>query len=394
MTKSFEQMLYLFGAASRGTEPKIAGKLNIEEIRKYAQEQGIWTVIYTLLFAICPEVIKYQNEFLQTISRCMTQKEFTLRVIQSLEKNGISCCMLKGAVVAELYTETDCRVSSDTDILINPEDEERLTAILQKLGYRVEKRAENDHHVKAYHPVGGLLEAHIQLYSHTTQRILFNGLDMYNEPFSTVQISGIPIKTLGVNDNLMYLTAHYIKHLTNSGGGVRQMMDLLLYLEAYKDEIDFERYENLLKQLRYEKLIQVVKTVGAKYWGFDYPIAEEELAEKVLKDSAEGGIFGFSTDTRFNFYDAYCSRRTDMSKYRYQLYKWSKSERSFFDKVFMPKKDLLDLGYTYAKNTILMPVAWVHHIIDVLRRRKSEKNVKNEPFEARMQMMRDLGMID
>jgi len=394
MTNSFEQMLYLFGAASRGTEPKLADKLNIEEIRKYAQEQGIWTVIYTPLLAVCPEAVKYQSEFLQTISRCMTQKEFTLRVIQTLEKNGISCCMLKGAVVAELYAETDCRVSSDTDILIDPKDEKKLIAILKKLGYRVEERAENDHHVKAYHPVGGLLEAHVQLYSHTTQRILFNGLDMYKEPFSTVQISGIPIKTLGVNDNLMYLTAHYIKHLTNSGGGVRQMMDLLLYLEAYKDEIDFERYENLLKQLRYEKLIQVVKTIGAKYWGFDYPVVEEEMAEKILTDSEDGGIFGFSAENRGNFYDVYCSKRTDMSKYRYHLFKWTKSERTLLERIFLPKHILISCGYSYAKHKLLIPVAWVHHIIDVLQRRKSEKKVKNEPFEARMQMMRDLGMID
>ena len=47
----------------------------------------------------------------------------------------------------------------------------------------------------------------------------------------------LSVQTDSMKDTLMYLTAHYIKHLINSGGGVRKMMDLLLYIEKNKDKI-------------------------------------------------------------------------------------------------------------------------------------------------------------
>ena len=51
MTKSFEQLLYLFAASSLGKDISFDEKLNVEEIRDYALQQGIWTVIYNKLYS-------------------------------------------------------------------------------------------------------------------------------------------------------------------------------------------------------------------------------------------------------------------------------------------------------------------------------------------------------
>lgn len=397
MTNHFKNMLYLFAANARGIKIQLDGELNIEEIRRLAIEQGIWTLVYPELAKIC-DASKYHMEFFALVSKAIAQKEFTLDVIKKLEEQGIPCCLLKGASVSGLYADSECRVSSDTDILIDPKDEEKLKKALVKMGYGVEERDTNDHHLKAFHKIGGLLEAHIMLYSKTSEKFLFNGLSMYSENWATMNINGYDYHILGVNDGLVYLTAHYIKHLINEGGGVRQMMDLLLYMEKYKEEIDFERYENLLKELSYDKLVLVIKTIGAKYFGFDYEIKNEDLAEKILIDSEEGGIFGFSTDTRKNFYDSYCEKRTTMSKYQHKLYMSVNSELSIFDKIFPSQKVLVGVyGIEYARNKWLLPVAWVHRTCIIISRKitgkkASQKQVSTE-FEDRMQLMQDLNMI-
>ena len=397
MTNNFKNMLYLFAASSRGIKAQVEGKLDIEEIRRLAKEQGIWTVVYPEL-AKFSDASKYQMEFFALVSKGIAQKEFTLGIIKKIEEKGIPCCLLKGASVAHLYHDPECRISSDTDILINPDDEEKLKNVLLELGYGVEKRMENDHHLKAYHKNGGLLEAHIMLYSKTSQKFLFNGLDMYSGLWATMNINGYDYHILGINDGLIYLTAHYIKHLVNEGGGVRQMMDLLLYMEKYRDEIDFESYEKILKELSYDKLLDVIKTIGAKYFGFNYEIKDEDLADKILTDSEMGGIFGFETDTRKNFYDSYCEKRTTMSKYQHKIYMSMNYEFSFFDKVFPQQKVLVNVyGIKYARNKWLLPVAWVHRNFKLVARKLFRKNERKKQdtaeFKERMQLMRDLNMI-
>ena len=394
MTQEFKTMLQLFGANANGAEVSLSGELNIEKIRELSLAQGIWTMVYPELGRF-RDATQYKPEFLMMVSKNMTQKAFTFSVIQKLEAAGITCCLLKGAGVESLYQHPECRVSSDVDVLIAPHEEERAKILLQELGYTVKERPKNHHHMIAYHPAGGILEVHVSLYDAATEKILFNGKRLCTEPWETIEIQGKPYHVLRLKDNLMYLTAHYIKHLVNSGGGVRQMMDLLLFLEHNKDRIDFESYDAILKELRYDKLIDVVKTIGAKYFGFDYPIKEEALAERVLTDTEMGGIFGHSAKNRGGFYEAYCQRRTAMSTARMRLFMQVKSETK--KKLFPSQRSLIEgYGYEYAKHKVLIPVAWVHRYVDVvLGTRKPKIAIKDTPeFVERMQLMKDLGMID
>ncbi len=395
MTLDFENMLYLFGANATGNKVELKKTINVEQIRKYAIEQGIWTMVYPELAKAC-DASKYQLECLSMISKGISQREYTLGIIKKLEESGIKCCLVKGITISGIYAEPECRISSDTDILINPKDERRVVKLLKQYGYKVESREKTEHHLKAYHKRGGLLEVHIMLYSHPTSKIIFDGLKMYNEPWAKLEIDGYRYNVLGLNDGLMYLTAHYIKHLINSGGGVRQMMDLLIYIEKYKDRLDFAAYDKLLKELRYDKLIAAVKTIGGKYFGFDYEIKYEELAERILNDTEIGGIFGGFTDNRKNFYQSYCKKRTIMSKYGFKLFMMSKDDRGLKNRVFPDKRILVEvLGYKYAKHTILIPIAWINRLFDMIfKRRKSSAVVsKSKEFNDRMKLMQDLGMI-
>ncbi len=393
-TQSFENMLYLFGAHANCAEVKIDDRLDVEQIRKYSIEQGIWTMVYPELAKVC-DAAKYQQEFFTIVSRGVIRKEFTLGIIQKLEESGIKCCLLKGATLSPLYADPECRISSDTDILIDENDEKKVTDLLLEYGYNVKERPANHHHMSAVHKVGGLLEVHVRLYNEMTKKIVFNNADIFNEPWNKVEIDGKSYHVLGNNDNLMYLTAHYIKHLINSGGGVRQMMDLLLFIEKNKDEIDLEKYEQTLKELKYDKLIDVVKSVGAKYFGFDYEIKDEGLMRKVLTDTEIGGIFGHSTEDRKGFFGEYCKRRTTMSKTKSKLYMFIRREGGY---IWFPKqKTLVNVyGYRYARYKVFLPIAWIHRYVDViLGKRKPEVTAdETQAFENRMNLMRELGMID
>lgn len=387
MTQSFQNMLYLLG----GMGNYITTDLDVEQIRKHAISQGVWTLVFPELEKYA-DVNQYLSEFMTSVSVGIQRNAFQLQTISELNEAGYKAGLLKGAAVAIAYPDPSCRISGDTDILIKPEQERDIIAFLEKRGYEVKPRDKNDHHFKAYHPVGGLLEGHVRLYSLPTEKILLDGIELYGEEWTTEEIEGYTIPILGLNDGLMYLTAHYIKHLVNKGGGVRQMMDLLLYIERYKDKLDFERYNDLLKQLRYDKLVDVIKTIGAKYWGFDYPVVYADLAEEILADSEAGGIFGFDTRDRKGFYDLYCENRTQKAKARFL--RFFKGERYWIRRLFPKREKLIEEGFIRANNAILYPYFLIKYFLKKINNRKRKKSDGNSKINDRLSLMKRLDMIN
>ncbi len=395
MTQAFENMLYLLGAGARGYEVS-AADMDMEEVRKCAAKQGVWPIVYKAAEKTA-DVSRWRGEFIFTIARYVSRRDYTLSIMKKLEAAGIPCCLMKGASVAMLYAQPECRISGDTDIYINPADEQKVMGILKENGYEVIPRAKTDHHLKAKHPVGGLLEVHVRVHSKTSEDVVFNGHVSYSGDYETLTIDGNDYLVMNANDKLVYLTAHYINHLVNDGCGIRQIMDLLLFMEKNKDRIDFDKYNALLKELKYDKLIDVIKSIGAVYFGYDYPVCDKALMDKLLTDTENGGTFGYMADDRANFYDMYCAKRTQQSRMKHAVYMSLNKERNIFARFFPNQRYLVNNGYSYAKHTVLVPFAWINRLFDVALRRKREygaNKAAGERASKRLEMMKELGMIE
>ena len=250
MTREFENMLYLFGAAATGKEINTQYCKNLSKIRELALSQEVWDVIYAGLrpeiesgsIKLPPEIYAdLEQRFMMNVALNIRRVEFNLGAIRELEKSGIKSCVLKGITIARFYKMPETRISSDMDILIDKENEDKAVEILEELGYECESRSKHDHHIKAHHKTGGLLEVHVALHSVSTNDIILGDEIHYEEEFILLEDG---IYSLSVNDSLMYLSAHLIKHLIHDGAGVRQMMDLLLYMKKY------ENFCNALENLK------------------------------------------------------------------------------------------------------------------------------------------------
>lgn len=394
MTQEFRDMLYLIGAEVSGKEYNPDHKLNIEGILRAAAVQGVRTLVFPQLEKRCPdECAKYTPAFWGEIGSGIRRNAFQLKTLSELKKKGIRVCLIKGIAAAAAYPHPEYRISSDTDILIDEKDEAAVLAFLKENGYSVEpRRSKNEHHTKARHPIGGLLEVHVQLYSIPTQKMILNGMELYGEEYRIESFDECEVYTLGTNDALMYLTAHYLKHLVDEGGGVRQMLDLLLYMKKYESEIDFEKYNSAMQALGYEKLIDVVKAVGAMYWGMDFPKEHRKLCEELLTDSEEYGLFGHNSDGKNGFFTVYCERRG--GKMKNEAVQFFGGERSRMRRLFPKAQGLIERGYKHADNKLLYPFCCIHRLFDksfemIFGKKKRE----NPQIEKRLDMMKELGMI-
>ena len=259
MTQDFLNMLYLFGASALGREVETQYCKNLSKIRDHALSQEVWDVVYSGVrqkietgeVKIPSEIhTALEKKFFSNIGLNMQKTQFNLASLKKLEENGIKYAVLKGITVARFYAMPEARVSSDMDILIDAGDEKKTVEILTDIGYKCENRPKYDHHMKAYHQMGGLLEVHISLHSAPTNDIILDDEIRYNEEFINL---GDGVYSLGVQDGITFLSAHLIKHLVNDAAGVRQMMDLLLYMKEYKEEIDWEKYNALIEKLGLRK---------------------------------------------------------------------------------------------------------------------------------------------
>ena len=409
MSTDFVNMLYLFGASATGKEIKTQYCQNLSKIRKLALSQEVWDVVYagvrekiaTGEITVPPEVYaRLEKNFMSNVAMNIRRVEFNLGTLRRLEEKGIKCCVLKGTTVARLYAMPEARISSDIDILIDAANEKQTVEILEGLGYRCENRAKHDHHMKAFHEIGGLLEVHVALHSVPTNDIILDDEIRYNEEFMLLDNG---VYSLGVNDTLTYLSAHLIKHLINDATGVRQMMDLLLYMKAYESQIDWDKYNYLMKKLGYDNLIAVVKGIGVKYFGmeFDDAITQGSGLEELLDDCEIGGAFGYGEKDRAQFYDMYTKRRSGKSPLQHLLYRLFTAERSLFSLLFPPARAIKERFAYVQRYPILLPVGWAHRFLDIFLKtsgkvkadENEESRVKNNMLERRMKMVEKLGML-
>jgi hypothetical protein len=420
MNQVFLDTIYLFSCGARGVKPVLDHEIDVLKIHDTAVQQGIWDITFLAIKQLYDEgsyfvngelIEKWHKELIIRIAK-ETQRSFQVyNIIKKLEDSGVNCCVLKGEIIADLYYNPDCRISTDTDILIDKAFEKKAVKIMGKNKFEVLTRSSASHHVRCFHPVAGLIELHVDLYDEIFEDIWFDNMINNKESCRRVTTSqGYEYTTLGITDGLIFITLHYIKHFLTCGVGIRQLMDVLLYMKKYKNEIDWDRLNGLLRHLKYYKFFSNAIGIGIEYLKFN----KEELPEveydsdimiKILDDVEEGGVYGKSNLQRRDFYKIYTEKRFEKIKnenYQKYMNKWKRSSSL---KMIFPKAANLKVKFPYVtKSKLLLPVAWVHRLLrfvcDVFNRNKDVRHYiqcpapqSNRALEKRMELIRELDMI-
>ncbi|MDD3693268.1 MAG: nucleotidyltransferase family protein [Oscillospiraceae bacterium] len=420
MTDTFHDMLYLFACGATGKAPVLNRRVDIAQIKKLSMKQGIWPTVILALKAAkqCSffnvsesEMNALNDEMIAAAAKNIQRLSISREVFSEFNKAGISYCLLKGESLAALYNEPSCRISGDTDILIPIEKETECVAIMEKLGYSVPEKSPTSHHICCHHPIGGLVELHLRLYDELFEDVWFNNKMFNQEPYRKINLDeNIRVPVLGITDGYIFTALHFIKHFLSRGAGVRQMMDTLLYAINYKNEIDWNRVNQLMRYLKYDRFMDCVYQIGAEYCKLpvcvpDFQPVEDGLHLRVLEDMETGGVFGQSQKGRENFFYRYTQARFETFKKNenYQKYMNDWKRQPLVKRLF-PSRKAIFMKYPYVqKSVLLLPAAWVHRIIDLLIRVLTKKRKMSELYrvpspdndivEKRMDLIKDLNMI-
>ena len=236
-------MLYLMKYAAFDKKINIQNVDSGDNICKLAIKQGVFPLVYDALVENGYKSIssKYTNIFFAQIVTYELKMHCLYKVAQLFNENNLNFCILKGCTIASLYHLSEYRMSGDVDLLIAPQDEKKAAKLLSaEMEMLIVPRSKEGHHFLAKHKTGGLFEIHIALYNSMFDDMVLKNTFQVNEPFLKQKLkNGLEINSLSINDNLYYLTAHLIKHFVKEGCGIRQILDLLVYVNTFCDKIDF-----------------------------------------------------------------------------------------------------------------------------------------------------------
>lgn len=413
MTRDFENMLYIYGSALKGKNADAEHCVNLSSIRKLALSQNIWQMVYGAIrknieddsVRIPQEIYaSLETAFAANIAQNIRKVEFTNNTLKELENSGVKCCLYKGYSIARLYPFPEMRISSDTDILIDEKDERKAASILKKLGYEVDKRAEYNHHMTANHPVGGILETHISVMQKSWDDVIFYNKIKYSEEYIKMENG---INTFGINDGLINVTTHFIKHFVRSGAGIRHLSDMLLYMKYFENEIDWERFNSLMSELKYQKLIDIVKQVGIKYWGMEFKdisTVDDTTIDEFLTDIEDGGIFGYSEEGRSSSYNTFVMKRKKITEEEFKKVSLN-MEKTLFRRIF-PEREYMKRTYPVGNNSIYMlPISHIKRYFTIVKNLATGKasveqyiqkdiNTNDTVSDRRVELMQNLEIIE
>ena len=278
-----------------------------------------------------------RRRILLSTKRSFLQCKCAMELTKRLEEAGIKHQLLKGSVIRWLYPQPEMREMSDIDLVIYDESLDEAAKVIENMGFKNEGLVK--HHMIFGNGNGVTIEAHWCLYDKNvdhSQAIYFN--DNFRARLSEGKKYTYEF---GREDFYIYMISHMAKHFFETGCGIRNLLDIYVYLKRYDPEMDSDYVKCELKKcgtLDFEKNMRELSFI----W-----LEKKECSgyyEKLFAYMVDSGIYGKNENGIWG----QLSKETAEGEENVKL-------RFYFPSIkFMKEK------YTWLKNApFLLPVAWV-----------------------------------
>jgi hypothetical protein len=213
-----------------------------------------------------------------------------------------------------------------------------------------------------------------------------------------VEIQGCTVSTLGHTDHLFYLICHAFKHFLHSGFGIRQVCDIVLYANAYGENVDWAQIMEDCKAIRAEKFAAAIFAIGKNDLVFDpqracYPeswqgIEVDELP--MLEDLLSAGLYGSASMSR--------KHSSNITLDAVAAQKQGRKARGGLAASVFPSAAKLEGRYPYLKkHPYLLPVAWCSRLWSYgkeIRRKDNNASDALKIGSERIELMKYYGILE
>lgn len=348
----YTYMLRLMGAVVSGASlPAPPSDINWDQMYAISKYHNVANIV---AYAVSIEDYPMENEIKQKFLKNMfdavlldenQKKEFNA-LFEAFEENGIKYMPLKGLNLKKLYESSDMRNMSDGDILICENDRDKISTVMQKLGYQFKK--ESNHELIYVKEPFINVELHKMLipsYNDDLYAYYGDGWKLANREAETLRYK------LNAENEFIYILAHFAKHYRDGGAGIKYILDIWLYLKKNKVDLDYVKIElEKLGLLSFgENIIKLTKV-----WFENSP--SDELMADMTNYIIDSGVYGNAKNKALV---------TQMRENSAENIEKRKKNTKF--RLIFPTMEHMRRNYTILnKHPYFIPFFWIWRIIRVL----------------------------
>lgn len=269
-----------------------------------AKENGFSGMLYeTLDRTTCSKPVQSRltRDFFSYQAQDAKQQVAIDDTTNHLKQQDINHVFLKGSRLKALYPQPYMRAMGDIDILIEPKNRKPIYDILTSSGYTSTHKSLQ--HDVFRHPNGSTLEVHTQLMRARPGSNIPNT----HSDWDHVEPLHPPTYRLTPAYETVYLVHHAAKHMYGSGIGLRTVLDIGLFLNAYRDVIEETELRQWMDDHDLTRFFQTILCLNHRYFGINpYPHLwppdwlDDDVYDALTKHIVQSGIHGLGTG--FNNY--------------------------------------------------------------------------------------------
>lgn len=185
-----------------------------------------------------------RNMLQGSVLKTLAQVTELNKMVERFEKAGIKNQPMKGSCMKFMYPSPEMREMSDIDILVDADMMDSARDVMINLGYKLQQAVKH-HDIYTKSPFM-CVEIHRAMYDKTVDKAQHD----YFKSFEKAVLRDGKKYTYDFNkeDFYVYMIAHMAKHFYAMGCGIRNLVDVYIYLEKYGKELDRSYLSKELKK--------------------------------------------------------------------------------------------------------------------------------------------------
>lgn len=303
-----------------------------------------------------PEKMVKQLEELWQMERGKdaVQKYSLNEILDAFEEAGIDCVPLKGICIKEFYPESSMRTMSDLDLLYRGECEKAKAVLLSK-GYQCESEEKRYHDIYWRRPF-----TKIEMHHHLLDGN-FHGTEYYEDVWERklhLKEGHTSVYEFSWEDYYIFMIVHFAKHMKTGGSGIRSVLDIKVFLDAKKEELDWQYIEEELRKIQLGEFEKQMKDLSEVWFGKK---KGSRLSEELTEYIIDSGVYGTMHNYRANRVVEFSGKSKNVKRGKIG---------SKLNVIFLPLYIIRD-QYPYLKKyPFLLPVAWIECIMRTIFKRR------------------------